>query len=102
MFGNLKPLVRHFSKSGKSKALLRDSGEIGEDGSQDRVKMLAKIGKTRFATHYSSIITVEPVMSNIQALTVNEKITFKVSARLFDEQDLLIPARSEYEIAGDV
>ncbi|KAJ7439427.1 ribonuclease H-like domain-containing protein [Mycena galericulata] len=53
MMNILKPLIRHFSKSGKSKAYLRDSGEgMAEDGGNIPVHMLAKIGKTRFATHF--------------------------------------------------
>ncbi|KAF8182478.1 ribonuclease H-like domain-containing protein [Mycena galopus ATCC 62051] len=78
MMSILKPLIRHFSKSGKSKAYLRDSGEgMGEDGSNIPVRMLAKIGKTRFATHFMSVTTVSPVVHNIQGLVIEEKIKFK-------------------------
>ncbi|KAF8142436.1 hypothetical protein K438DRAFT_1946295 [Mycena galopus ATCC 62051] len=78
MMSILKPLIRHFSKSGKSKAYLRDSGEgMGEDGSNIPVRMLAKIGKTRFATHFMSVTTVSPVVHNIQGLVIEKKIKFK-------------------------
>ncbi|KAJ7711180.1 ribonuclease H-like domain-containing protein [Mycena metata] len=74
----LKPLIRHFSKSGKSKALLRDSGEgKADDGGNIPVRMLAKVGKTRFATHFVSVTTVSPVALNIQGLVLDEKIKFK-------------------------
>lgn len=75
----LKPLIRHFSKSGKSKAHLRDSGEgMADDGGNIPVRMLAKIGKTRFATHFMAVTTVSPVVHNIQGLVLDEKIKFKV------------------------
>ncbi|KAJ7662395.1 ribonuclease H-like domain-containing protein [Mycena rosella] len=75
----LKPLIRHFSKSGKSKAYLRDSGEdLADDGGSIPVRMLAKIGKTRFATHFMSVTTVSPVVLNIQGLVLDEKIKFTV------------------------
>ncbi|KAJ7479579.1 ribonuclease H-like domain-containing protein [Mycena latifolia] len=74
----LKPLIRHFSKSGKSKAYLRDSGEgMADDGGNIPVHMLAKIGKTRFATHFMAVTTVSPVVHNIQGLVLDEKIKFK-------------------------
>ncbi|KAJ7780625.1 ribonuclease H-like domain-containing protein [Mycena maculata] len=74
----LKPLIRFFSKSGKSKALLRDSGEgMADDGGNIPVRMLAKIGKTRFATHFTAVTTVSPVVHNIQGLVLDEKIKFK-------------------------
>ncbi|KAJ7865480.1 hypothetical protein B0H14DRAFT_2163584, partial [Mycena olivaceomarginata] len=74
----LKPLIRHFSKSGKSKAHLRGSGEgLADGGSNIPVYMLAKIGKTRFATHFMSVTTVSPVVHNIQGLVLDEKIKFK-------------------------
>ncbi|KAJ7668372.1 ribonuclease H-like domain-containing protein [Mycena polygramma] len=74
----LKPLIRHFSKSGKSKAYLRDSGEgMADDGGNKPVHMLAKIGKTRFATHFMAVTTVSPVVHNIQRLVLDDKIKFK-------------------------
>ncbi|KAK7007106.1 ribonuclease H-like domain-containing protein [Favolaschia claudopus] len=80
MMEALKLLLRHFSKSGKSKDFLRDSGEgMADDGGKLPVKMLAKIGKTRFATHYMSVNTVSPAARNIQSLVLAGKIKFKYS-----------------------
>ncbi|KAK6981126.1 ribonuclease H-like domain-containing protein [Favolaschia claudopus] len=78
MMEALKPLLRHFSKSGKSKDFLRDSGEgMADDGGKLPVKMLAKVGKTRFATHYMSVNTVSPAARNIQSLVLAGKIKFR-------------------------
>ncbi|KAJ6495237.1 hypothetical protein C8R45DRAFT_1094896 [Mycena sanguinolenta] len=74
----MKPLLRHFSKSSQSKAHLKDSGiRRAEDGSDEPIHMLAKIGRTRFATHYMAATTIEPVLRNIQDLVLEKKITFK-------------------------
>ncbi|KAJ7198848.1 hypothetical protein GGX14DRAFT_573290 [Mycena pura] len=62
-------------------SLLRDSGKgMADDGSNIPVHMLAKIGKTRFATHFLAVTTVSPVTHNIQALVQEEKIKFKSPA----------------------
>ncbi|KAJ6479671.1 ribonuclease H-like domain-containing protein [Mycena sanguinolenta] len=80
MMGTMKPLLRHFSKSGNSKAHLKDSGVgMAEDGGDQQIRMLAKIGGTRFATHFMAASTIEPVLRNIQDLVLNGKIKFKVS-----------------------
>jgi hypothetical protein len=95
MMNILKPLIRHFSKSGKSKAHLRDSGEgMAEDGTNIAVCMLAKIGKTRFATHFMSVATVSPVVHNIQALVLDDKIKFKVQFVLVSVRDILTSLRA--------
>jgi hypothetical protein len=80
MMDIMKPLLRHISKSGKSKAHLKDSG-IGqaEDGGDQQIHMLAKIGGTHFATHYIAASTVEPVLRNIQDLVLDGTIKFKAS-----------------------
>ncbi|KAJ7639585.1 hypothetical protein B0H17DRAFT_1149189 [Mycena rosella] len=60
----LKPLIRHFSKSRKSEAYLRDSGEgLADDSDNIPVGMLGKL--------------VSPVMLNIQGLVLDEKFKFK-------------------------
>jgi hypothetical protein len=51
---------------------------MAEDGGDIPVRMLAKIGKTRFATHFMAVTTVSPVAQNIQALVLDEQIKFKV------------------------
>ncbi|KAJ7193903.1 hypothetical protein GGX14DRAFT_587224 [Mycena pura] len=73
----IKPLIRHFSKSGSSKAHLRVSGTgMAEDGDDLPVKALAKIGKTRFATHLLAVQTLEPALPRIHALYQEGKINF--------------------------
>lgn len=51
---------------------------MGEDGGDLPVRMLAKIGKTRFATHLMAVTTVSPVVSNIQRLVLDGEVTFSV------------------------
>lgn len=75
----MKPVIRHFNKSGKSKASLKDAGAgQGENGTDVRIHALASIGKARFATHFMAVDTVEPALNPIRELVVQGVVKFKV------------------------
>ncbi|KAJ7195433.1 ribonuclease H-like domain-containing protein [Mycena pura] len=68
-------------KSGKAKANLKDAG-VGKGKDDVCVHMLAKIGKTRFATHYMAAVTIEPALEYIQELVAKGVVSFKTSPKL--------------------
>ncbi|KAJ7217711.1 ribonuclease H-like domain-containing protein [Mycena pura] len=91
MLHTMKPLIRHFSKSGSSKAHLREASASAVGDGGDRLKMLAKIGKTRFATHLLAVQTLEPALADVCKLYRAGKINFssKTVQALFDGLPML-------------
>ncbi|KAJ6580074.1 ribonuclease H-like domain-containing protein, partial [Mycena vulgaris] len=78
MLSNMKPVIRHFNKSGKSKASLKDAGTgQGENGTDVHIHALASIGKTCFATHFMAVDTIEPALNPIRELVVQGVVKFK-------------------------
>lgn len=73
----MKPLLGYFSKSSHATNQLREL----RNASTERTGELQKIGKTRFGTHWSAAVALQPCLSHIRTLVQNGTIKFgKVSA----------------------
>ncbi|KAJ7728047.1 hypothetical protein B0H16DRAFT_1470638 [Mycena metata] len=71
-------LARIADGLGKSRANLKDAGAgQGENGTDVRIHALASSGKTRFATHFMAVDTVEPALNPIHELVVQGVVKFK-------------------------
>ena len=84
MMSNLKKTVRFFSKSTFSAAELQKARK-----DVDITQGLTKIGKTRFATHWTAAVALEKCLPQIQELLSDGIIKIKVLFA-FDLQGLLI------------
>ncbi|RDB28214.1 hypothetical protein Hypma_001371 [Hypsizygus marmoreus] len=71
----LKAIIKHFSKSTYSAALLlKERNVAGED---EPVKALQKIGKTRFGTHWMASTALDPCLPSIRKLVIEKEVKFK-------------------------
>lgn len=76
MMSMLKGIIKHFSKSSISRALLIKQHNLA--GKDKPVKVLKKIGKTRFGAHWTGANALNPCLPNIRNLVVSKEIKFKV------------------------
>lgn len=77
----MKAIIKHFSKSNLSTALLRK--EQNCSGEDEPVKALQKVGKTRFGTHWTAAAALDPCMQAIRKLVENGEVKFKVRPKQF-------------------
>ncbi|KAF9521628.1 hypothetical protein CPB83DRAFT_900472 [Crepidotus variabilis] len=75
----MKGLIKYFSKSSKGCDALRTERNI--NGDDEPVKMLQKIGKTRFGTHWLGATSVEPCLSSLRKVVEKKIIKFKEDRR---------------------
>jgi len=59
----LKGIIKYFSKSGLSTALLRKERNLA--GEDEPVKVLQKIGKTHFGTHWTAANALDPCLPHM-------------------------------------
>lgn len=83
MISLLKPVIKHFSKSSKSVAHLREERRIG--GTDEKVNMLQKIGNTRFGTYWLATTSLEQCFPNIKDLVEKKIIKFRVISLLYQQ-----------------
>ena len=73
MLASLQNAIRHFSKSNLSVAELQKARE-----ELDVTQGLVKIGKTRFATHWSAAVAMERCLPILKQLVLDRKLELKV------------------------
>ncbi|KAJ3792212.1 ribonuclease H-like domain-containing protein, partial [Lentinula aff. detonsa] len=69
MISVLRAVIKHFSHSNFGNKLLKNA-----QADDEVTKGLVKIGKTRFATHYSAAVALDRCFTNIQNLIVTKAI----------------------------
>jgi hypothetical protein len=72
----LKGIIKYFSKSGFSTALLQKEQHLARE--DEPVKALQKIGKTHFGTHWTTANVLDPCLPHMQNLVNARTIKFKV------------------------
>lgn len=80
--GDLKRVVKYFSKSTKASTALTDARE--EDGVP---RGLEKFGKTRFATNFYSSASVERCLPSICKVVTDEGINLTVNIKALSSQE---------------
>jgi hypothetical protein len=76
----LKGIIRHFSKSSYSTAMLQKEHNLA--GDDEPVKALQKIRKTWFGMHWMACTSLDPCLPSIRSLVIAKTIKFKVCIHL--------------------
>ncbi|TFK52817.1 hypothetical protein OE88DRAFT_1606346, partial [Heliocybe sulcata] len=77
MLSMVKAIIKHFSKSTYSTTMLRRERHVGENGEDEPVHALQRIGKTRFSTYWIAAHALDQCLPNIRALTRSNVISFR-------------------------
>lgn len=79
----LKGMLKYFSKSSFGVAKLIEARKLLAD--EGSIKNLQSIGKTRFGTHWTACVALDPHLTSIRSLVIDKTIKFKVSTLYIDE-----------------
>ena len=71
----LKGIIKYFSKSGLSTALLRKERNLAKE--DEPIKALQKIGKTCFRTHWTAANSLDPCLPHMWNLVISQKFLIK-------------------------
>ena len=88
-------IVKYVRKSTITRSLLKEDAIKSRDPA--RVLAPASVGKTRFASKWSSMVTLAPHLQSLQRMVESEKITIQVCLIVswkFDFFTHLIPEKS--------